>query len=87
MENILDDELRSPEEIRATLRCLKSLAREGTEKGIYHRGVLVATEREYHTAYMQMLLDRTLGPVKEPAIDLSDVPEEELRTMREKLRQ
>jgi hypothetical protein len=87
MEAILDDELRSPEEVRETLRCLKTLAREGTEKGVYFKGVLVATEREFAVGYMQMLLDRTLGPVKEIPVDLSGVSESALAELRQVLKQ
>jgi hypothetical protein len=50
--------------MRATFVQLKSLALEGTEKGIYWQGSLVGREREFQTGYMQMWLDRLIGPVR-----------------------
>lgn len=88
MERALDDELRTPEQIRETLRALKRLALEGVTNDVFSKdGMLLGTKTTYSPAYMEMLLNRTLGPVKEAPIDLSDVPEEELVTLREKLRQ
>ena len=42
---------------------LRSLAIEGTEKGIYWEGVMVATEIEYNPSFMKLYLERVIGAV------------------------
>jgi hypothetical protein len=64
IERMLHNEFATVDEMRATFVQLKSLALEGTEKGIYWQGSLVGREREFQTGYMQMWLDRLIGPVR-----------------------
>lgn len=87
IEKMLDEEFRGVEKMREVYAKLRELAIEGTEKGIYHEGVLVATERVFAVGYMELLLNRLQGPVKDLDVDLSDAPAEALAYLREKLRQ
>lgn len=82
------DEFRTPEEIRENMRVLKKLALQGVTNDVFDKeGAVCGSRTTYHPAYMEMLMNRTLGLVKDPPVDLSDVPDDELRTLREKLRQ
>lgn len=63
VDRMIQREFATVDEARATMIKLRSLALDGTEKGIYHEGCLVATERVFQTGYMQQWLDRTQGPV------------------------
>jgi hypothetical protein len=63
IQEFLDAEHRTVEQVRPVLAKLRSLAIEGTEKGIYWEGAMVATEIEYNPSYMKLYLERVIGAV------------------------
>lgn len=88
IERMLDAEYRDVASMRENFQVLRKLALQGCTNEVFDKEGRVCGEKTtYHPAYMAMLLDRLIGPVTAPAIDLSDVPEDELKVLREKLRQ
>lgn len=86
IEAMLDAEHRTVENMREVFGRLKALAL-GELIHVTDREGNVDVELKADSRFMALYLDRILGPVKDVPIDLSDVPEEELRVLREKLRQ
>lgn len=88
IEAILDDELRSPAQMRQTLQALKELAIEGVTNNVYDKdGVQCGLKTTHHPAYMVELLNRTFGPVKDLQIDLSKASDEDIAAVQRVLRQ
>jgi hypothetical protein len=88
IEQMLDDEFRTVEELRETFRVLKKLALQGVENDVFDKeGAVCGSKTTYHPAYMQMLLDRLIGPAKEIPVDLSGVSEGALAELRQVLKQ
>jgi len=83
IEAMLDGEHRTVVNMREVFTRLKELAMEDTitahvdEKGVEH-----ISRRPPLPAFMELYLNRVLGPVKELKIDLSDAPDEVWRTWR-----
>ena len=86
IERMLDAEHRTPDNMREVFTRLKELAMEDMitahtdEKGVEH-----VTRRPPNPAFMSLYLERTLGPVKDLDIDLSDAPVEVVRWWAEKV--
>lgn len=85
---MLNAEFRDVATVREAFQVLKKLALQGVTNDVFDKNGNVCGEKTtYHPAYMQMLLDRLIGPVKESPIDLSDETDEALQKLRQKLRQ
>ncbi len=86
IEKMLDAEHRTLENMREVFAQLRVLATENvisrwTDKdGNEHE-----SNEQPNPAFMKMYLERTLGPVKDLAIDLADAPDEVLRWAAEHL--
>jgi len=86
IERMLDAEHRTPDNMREVFTRLKELAMEDIitahtdEKGVEH-----VTRRPPNPAFMSLYLERTLGPVKDLDIDLSDAPVEVVRWWADKV--
>lgn len=87
IEAMLDAEHRTVENIREGFNILRKLAYQGVTNDVYHQGMRVGEKTEYDKGFFELYFNRVLGPIKEPPIDLSEVPDDELRVLREKLRQ
>ncbi|HEX5370008.1 MAG TPA: hypothetical protein VFY10_11385 [Dehalococcoidia bacterium] len=88
IEAMLNAEFRDVATVREAFQVLKKLALQGVTNDVFDKnGDVCGQKTTYHPAYMQMLLDRLIGPVKESPIDLSDETDEALQKLREKLRQ
>lgn len=88
IERMLDAEFRDVESMRENFTRLRDLALNGVVNEVYTKdGALCGRKVTHHPAYLAMLLDRTIGPVKDLEIDLSDAKPEHLEYLREKLRQ
>lgn len=86
IEKMLDEEFRGVDHMREVYTRLRALAL-GELVTVVGKDGEVTVELQADPAFMKMLLERLQGPVTAPPIDLTDVPEEELRVLREKLRQ
>lgn len=85
---MLDAEFRSPDQLREVFTMLRELAMNGVSNPVFDKqGTEVGTKVTYHPAYMQMLLERLMGPVRDLDLDLSDAPTEALAYLRDKLKQ
>lgn len=89
IERMLDEEFRSPEQLREVFTMLRELALNGVSSPIVNAktGEITGTKVTYHPAYMEMLLERLMGPVRDLDLDLSDAPTEALTYLRDKLKQ
>lgn len=65
---MLDEEHRTVANLREIFAMVRRVAM-GVERGVYHRGVRVATEIEYDATWMTLYLNRVIGPVREIASD------------------
>lgn len=85
---MLDSEFRNVESVREAMTALRKHAIQGVTRDVWHKGEVVGQETEYTPAYMEMYLNRILGPVKEQVSeeDLSELSDEALQEVREKLR-
>jgi hypothetical protein len=68
IEEMLDEEHRTVANLREIFAMVRRVAM-GVERGVYHRGVRVATEIEYDATWMTLYLNRVIGPVREIASD------------------
>lgn len=84
MEAMLDAEHRNIENLREVFGKLRAVAM-GVTKDVWYKGEVVGQEIEYSAAFMDLYLNRVIGPVKELKIDLTDAPEEVVRFLAEQL--
>jgi hypothetical protein len=85
---MLDAEFRDVASIREAFTVLRKLALQGVTNDVFDKeGAVCGSKTTHHPAYMEMFLNRLMGPVKDLEIDLSDAPEEALSYLREKLSQ
>lgn len=84
IEDMLNADHRTAENMRQVFARLRVLAM-GEVVEVAHRDGTVIVQLKAIPDFMRLYLERVLGPVKEVAIDLSDVPDDELRVLREKL--
>lgn len=84
IENMLDAEHRTVENLRPVYAKLREVAM-GVVKNVWHKGIVCGQEIEYSAAFMDLYLNRVVGPVQEIKVDLSDAPDEVVRYLSEKL--
>lgn len=81
---MLDAEHRTVEQMRETFALIRRVA-HGVEEPVYYKGVVVGTVIKYDGAWMELYLNRIIGPVKELKVDLTDAPEDVVRWLAENL--
>lgn len=84
IEAMLDAEHRPVDKMREVYETLRKVAL-GVKREIYWQGVVVGAEIEYSSSFMDLYLNRVVGPVKEIKADLSDAPEEVIAWLSEHL--
>jgi transcriptional/translational regulatory protein YebC/TACO1 len=88
VEAMLDAEFRDVASIREAFTVLRKLALQGATNDVFDKeGNVCGEKTTYHPAYMQMLFDRLLGPVKDLDVDLTGVSPEALSELRSVLKQ
>jgi len=88
IEKMLDAEFRDVASIREAFTVLRKLALQGVTNDVFDKeGCRCGEKTTYHPAYMAMLFDLLLGPVKDLPIDLSHASDETLKYLRAKLMQ
>src|SRR5215831_12567531 len=75
IEAMLDAEHRDPEKMRETFALIRQVA-HGVDEPVLYKGEVCGHVRKYESAWMQLYLDRVLGPVKDIDVDLTDAPDE-----------
>jgi hypothetical protein len=78
IEQMLNDEHRTPEQMRETFALIRKVA-HGVEEPVYYKGEVCGAIMKYDGGWMQMYLDRVLGPVRDTDIDLSNAPDSVVR--------
>jgi hypothetical protein len=84
IEKMLDAEHRTVDQMRETFALLRHVA-HGVDEPVFYQGVVCGSVRKYHAAFMDLYLNRVLGPVKDVKIDLSDAPDDVLAYLADKL--
>jgi hypothetical protein len=84
IEAMLDAEHRTVENMRAVFGKIREVSM-GVVKDVWHKGAVCGQEIEYSAAWMDLYVNRLLGPVKELKIDLTDAPDEVVAYLAEKL--
>jgi len=82
---MLDAEHRTPGNMREVFSRLKALALGEVVEVHDKEGNAVAVTIQADARFMALYLERTLGPVKDIAVDLSEAPDEVLRWAAEHL--
>lgn len=86
IEKMLDEEHRTIDSVKEVFAQLKAMATENvitrwTDKdGNEHE-----SQKQPNPAFMDMYLNRVLGPVREHKIDLSDLPDEVVAALADRL--
>jgi hypothetical protein len=86
IERMLDEEHRTPENMRAVFQILRDLATNGVTVPVFDKGMQCGEKTTFHPGYMELYLNRVMGPAREPDIDFSDADDETLAYLRDKLR-
>jgi hypothetical protein len=84
LEAMLDAEHRTPAQLRETFALIRRVA-HGVEEPVYYKGEIVGHVVKYDGAWMELYLNRVLGPVKDIKIDLTEAPEEVVQWIAENL--
>lgn len=84
IEAMLDAEHRTVEKMRETFALIREVA-HGVEEPVYYRGVQVGVITKYDGGWMELYLNRVLGPIEKLKIDLSDAPDDVLAWIAENL--
>lgn len=74
IEKLLDREHRDVEKMRETFALVRKVA-HGVDEPVYYQGVVCGYKRVYDGGWMELYLNRVLGPVKEIKVDLTDAPD------------
>ena len=84
IERMLDDEHRTVENMKEVFAQLKAMATEAViTRHTDKEGNTTESIRQPNPAFMEMYLERTLGPVKPIELDLTDAPPEALKWLAE----
>lgn len=79
IERMLDDEHRTVEQMRETFALIRKVA-HGVDEPVYYKGEVCGYKRRYDGGWMDLYLNRVIGPVRaSEAIDMSNAPEEVVR--------
>lgn len=81
---MLDAEHRTVEQMRETFALIRKIA-HGVEKPVFYQGVVCGYVMVYDGAWMDLYLNRIIGPVKELKVDLTDAPEDVVKWIAENL--
>lgn len=84
IEAMLDAEHRTVEQMRETFALIRKVA-HGVDEPVFYKGEVVGQVRKYDGAWMELYLNRVIGPVRELKIDLTDAPEEVVRFLADQL--
>lgn len=85
IEAMLDAEHRTVANMRDVFARLKALALGEVAEVTDKDGNVVGVELKADARFMQLYLERTLGPVRELKVDLTDAPDEVVAYLAEKL--
>lgn len=78
VEAMLEREHRNVENMREIFDVVRTAAR-GVDEPVYYKGEICGHVRKYDSGWMELYLNRVLGPVRDVEIDLSDAPDEVVR--------
>jgi len=78
IEKMLNDEHRTPQQMSETFALIRKVA-HGVDEPVYYKGEVCGEIRKYDGAWMNLYLERVLGPVRDLDVDLTDAPEPVLR--------
>lgn len=81
---MLDAEHRTVEKMRETFKLIRRIA-HGVDEPVFYQGVACGYKRVYDGGWMELYLNRVLGPIKELKVDLSDAPPDVLEWIAENL--
>lgn len=84
IEAMLDAEHRTVDNMREVYATIRKVAM-GVTKDVWYRDAVVGQEIEYSGAWMELYLNRVVGPVQKLQIDLGDAPDEVLAYLADKL--
>lgn len=84
VEAMLDAEHRTVEKMRETFKLIRRIA-HGVDEPVFYQGVACGYKRVYDGGWMELYLNRVLGPIKELKVDLSDAPPDVLEWIAENL--
>src|ERR1043166_4265183 len=71
IQAMLDSEHRDVEKMRETFALIRKVA-HGVEEPVYYKGEIVGHVLKYDGGWMELYLNRVLGPVKDLKVDLTD---------------
>lgn len=80
---MLERDHRNPKKMARTFKLIRRVA-HGVDEPVYYQGAICGYKRKYDAGWMELYLNRVLGPVREP-IDLSDAPPEVLDYLADKM--
>ena len=78
IEQMLNDEHRTPAQMKETFDLIRKVA-HGVDEPVFYKGQICGHVRKYDGAWMNLYLERVLGPVRDLNIDLTDAPEPVVR--------
>lgn len=84
VEKMLDAEHRNPEKMRETFDLIRKVA-HGVDEPVYYRGEVCGHIRKYQGGWMELYLNRVLGPIRDIEVDLEDAPPEVVEWLRENI--
>lgn len=84
VEAMLDAEHRNVDAMRETFALIRKVA-HGVDEPVFYKGEVCGHIRKYSDGWMELYLNRVLGPVKELEVDLADAPPEVVTWLRENL--
>lgn len=81
---MLDAEHRTVEQMRETFALIRMVS-HGVDEPVYYKGEVCGHIRKYDGGWMELYLNRVLGPIKELKVDLTDAPAEVVEWIAENL--
>lgn len=84
IERMLDDEHRTVDQMRETFALIRKVA-HGVLKPVFFKGQECGYVMVYDGAWMELYLNRVIGPVKDIKVDLTDAPADVVEWIAENL--